>query len=285
MLELKNRKYIVETNQEFVSTETAIGTGKVVSTTACASLCTSSDECCTANYNTSTQDCHLNSCCFPDTRPSENGIIIKKVAKPNIDDIKTKPIDCDDLCQGSREGIYRIFPNGTNEGIDVYCELENGWTVFQQRVDDSEDFERNWSDYKNGFGNLSANFWLGNENIHKIVSGTNYSLRVDMEQIDNITAFAVYQTFNISDESSNYTLTISDHSGNASDALGVCSHGKFSTSNEKGGWWRSDKFPCYFFNLNIRYANLRWRNSYLNGFPLKYVSMKIKRLLLHGSET
>lgn len=79
MLELKNRKYTVETNQEFVSTETAIGTGKVVSTTACASLCTSDDECCTANYDTSSQDCNINSCCFPDTRPSENGIIIKKV--------------------------------------------------------------------------------------------------------------------------------------------------------------------------------------------------------------
>lgn len=46
-----------------------------------------------------------------------------------IVDIKTKPIDCGDLCQGSRDGIYRIFPNRTNEGIDVYCEIEDGWTV------------------------------------------------------------------------------------------------------------------------------------------------------------
>lgn len=83
--ELKNRKFTEEKSKEFASLETIIGIGKVISTTACASLCTSNDECCTANYNTSTQNCHLNRCCFPDTRPSENGIIIKKVAKPNMD--------------------------------------------------------------------------------------------------------------------------------------------------------------------------------------------------------
>ncbi|XP_071177426.1 fibrinogen C domain-containing protein 1-like [Mytilus edulis] len=159
---MKNRKFIVENNQAFVSTDSAIRTGKVVSPTACASLCTSEDECCTASYNKSTQECHLNSCCFLDTRPSENEIIIRKVAKPNMNDIKTKPIDCGDLCQGSRDGIYRIFPKRTNEGIDVYCEIEDGWTVIQRRADDSEDFTtRNWSEYKHGFGILSANFWLG----------------------------------------------------------------------------------------------------------------------------
>lgn len=82
--EMKNRKFIVENNQTFVSTDSAIGTGKVVSPTACASLCTSEDECCTASYNKSTQECHLNSCCFLDTRPLENEIIIRKVAKPNM---------------------------------------------------------------------------------------------------------------------------------------------------------------------------------------------------------
>ncbi|VDI84276.1 Hypothetical predicted protein, partial [Mytilus galloprovincialis] len=125
-----------------------------------------------------------------------------------------------------------------------------------------------------------------NENIHKIVAGTNYSLRIDMEQVDNITAFAVYETFNISDESSYYTLTVSDYSGNASDALRDCSNLKFSTSDKIGGWWHNDNFPCYLSNLNNRYAYLGWSKLTLqNGSPLKYVSMKIKRLLLHVSET
>ncbi|VDI84275.1 Hypothetical predicted protein [Mytilus galloprovincialis] len=280
---MKNRKFIVENNQAFVSTDSAIRTGKVVSPTACASLCTSEDECCTASYNKSTQECHLNSCCFLDTRPSENEIIIRKVAKPNMNDIKTKPIDCDDLCQGSRDGIYRIFPNRTNEGIDVYCEIEDGWTVIQRRADDSEDFStRNWSEYKHGFGILSANFWLGNGNIHKIVSGTNHLLKVDMKvSVDDSTAFALYQIFNISDESSNYTLTISNYSGNAGDAMRYDNNMQFSTFDRRGsntcrgGWWYGVN-RCDRVILNGLYSNIYWdKQLYIS--PLKSVSMKIKR--------
>ncbi|CAG2247859.1 unnamed protein product [Mytilus edulis] len=274
MLELKNRKYTVETNQEFVSTETAIGTGKVVSTTACASLCTSDDECCTANYDTSTQDCHLNSCCFPDTRPSENGIIIKKVAKPDEDDVKTKPMNCGDVCKGSDDGIYRIYPDGTNEGIEVYCELEDGWTVIQRRVDDSEDFNRSWLDYKHGFGNLSANFWLGNENIHKIVAGTNHSLRVDIENMDTGMYFADYHTFNVSDESSNYTLIIVDQSGK--DGQAICNNLQFSTSSDQNGWWHYASTCSDIYNLNKKYSKLIWNYGQYEKY-LKFASMKIKR--------
>lgn len=40
----------------------------------------------------------------------------------------------------------------------------------QRRLDGSVDFNRNWTEYVSGFGDLGQDteFWLGLENIHKL---------------------------------------------------------------------------------------------------------------------
>jgi hypothetical protein len=89
-----------------------------------------------------------------------------------------------------------------------------GWTIFQRRVDGSEDFYRNWTDYKTGFGNLSGEFWLGLDKIHRLSANGQNVLRVDLESFENETAHAVYDSFSIRNESEAYILNIDDYPGN-----------------------------------------------------------------------
>ena len=89
-----------------------------------------------------------------------------------------------------------------------------GWTVFQRRVDGSVDFYRNWVDYKNGFGNLSSEFWLGLDKIHRLSATGQNVLRVDLESFKNETAYAVYESFSVGNERLVYILNVGNYSGN-----------------------------------------------------------------------
>lgn len=70
-----------------------------------------------------------------------------------------------------------------------------GWTVIQRRLDGSVSFDRNWRDYRDGFGDLQSEFWLGNDHIHDLSTQADYSLRIDLEDWSNKHKHAVYQSF------------------------------------------------------------------------------------------
>ena len=61
-----------------------------------------------------------------------------------------------------------------------------------------EDFFRNWTAYKVGFGDSNREFWLGNEKIHQLTSSGNTELRVELEAHDGRTAWAEYNSFRFS---------------------------------------------------------------------------------------
>ncbi|XP_077966708.1 uncharacterized protein LOC120342008 [Styela clava] len=92
-------------------------------------------------------------------------------------------------------GVFEIYPEPTESSIKVYCDLVTdggGWIVFKRRMDGSENFYRNYSDYVKGFGKADREMWLGLKTLNLITNKYDCELRVDMKDWKNNTAYARY---------------------------------------------------------------------------------------------
>ena len=176
-----------------------------------------------------------------------------------------------------------------------------GWTVFQRRQDGSVDFYRNWTDYEDGFGNLTGEFWLGLNKIHRLTQEGSNTLRVDLGDFDGNTSYAQYSTFSVGNSITEYNLTVGGYSGTAGDGMindtdnetPNSHHGaRFSTRDNdhnncakvyQGAWWFN---ACFQSHLNgpyrhspiITYASgimwYDWKGWY---YSLKSSEMKTRR--------
>jgi len=159
--------------------------------------------------------------------------------------------------------------------------------VIQRRVDygePREDFNRDWADYKRGFGNLSQEFWLGNDNIHQLTKSGDKKLRVELEAHGGGTAWAEYSTFRVEGEDQGYRLHIGGYSGTAGNSMGEDNGNKFSTRDRdndewhrrscaqlsKGGWWFKN---CSYSRLNAVYYTTQ------NGAPSFTISPQFPKPL------
>lgn len=104
--------------------------------------------------------------------------------------------------------------------MDVLC--VNNWIILSQRFDGSLDFDRNWTDYKQGFGNSIAggNFWLGLERMHQLTTSASYRLRF-LLQADSTGQwyYADYDGLVVDSEVHKYRWYFGNYSGDAGDAL------------------------------------------------------------------
>ncbi|XP_023228825.1 techylectin-5A-like isoform X2 [Centruroides sculpturatus] len=127
-----------------------------------------------------------------------------------LDDV-IRPMDCEELKESGIEesGIYTVCPRGrTNEPLfPVYCDMEKDggdWTVFERRGDYGKPanyFYKNWEDYRQGFGELNKEFWLGLDKIHSLTAQGNYMLRIKMVKFEESgDYYAVYSNFKVGSE-------------------------------------------------------------------------------------
>jgi len=170
-----------------------------------------------------------------------------------------------------------------------------GWIIIHQHLGYTFNWNLSWADYKAGFGDIGADFWLGLEKMHLLTSSQPYRLRVEVQQNStNLWYSAEYWSFKIGDElNDKYRLKVSGYSGDAGDSLmykgggGRYKHNgmKFTTydqDNDKwngnncassrcGGWWyKACNKCCLTCSCNLRHywstmatdtADKRARNS------------------------
>ncbi|XP_013417615.2 fibrinogen-like protein A [Lingula anatina] len=228
---------------------------------SCTLQCSQTKGCRSWNfYQTRTiENCELNShkALSNDLLVSHGGVYYQ--------DIKEE-MDCNDL-YGAGVSTIKITGFGIKE---VYC--DNGWLVEMRRYDSTADFNRNWSQYKFGFGDPRQQFWMGNEALHAITKQGDYSLLINMLSCNGNYYYAKWNLFKVKSELMKYAvdnaLTIESYNTTNTDGLLQIRGGNFGTfdntdayspvSNKTcaeqngGGWWFKS---CTYFHLTGYYPD------------------------------
>jgi hypothetical protein len=154
-----------------------------------------------------------------------------------------------------------------------------------RRVDGIEDFNRTWDEYKNGFGSLDQNFWLGNELIHRLTA-TPQEVVFDIESDAGINTVVMYENFKVHSEDNKYKLTIDGYEiSHGNDAM-QDSNGMFFTTKDRdndehgencanisnGGWWHKSCAAAYLtgtYEPSEPEFRMRWSEWILSGAEIK----------------
>ena len=193
---------------------------------------------------------------------------------------------------------YPVIYRSEIPGLDtpILCDTitdGGGWIVIQRRSTGTVDFYRNWASYREGFGTLDNDFWLGNEKIHTITSSGDYELRVELEY-QGEAKFALYDRFALAGEDNNYAITVGAYGGTAGDSLTYHnghSFGTYDRDNDKNGancaekftgaWWYGHRY-CHISHLNGKWGNSNWKglswNSLTRDKSVSFSEMKIRRV-------
>ncbi|KAK6192354.1 hypothetical protein SNE40_003834 [Patella caerulea] len=201
---------------------------------------------------------------------------------------------CDQIITECSDGFLRgMAPHGykvasikpTTElaPYDVVCHFEyGGYTTIMSRENTccEQDFNRNWTDYVEGFGNVHGVYWLGLKKIYNLLMNhpvnilkvdTYYNLNKTNQQCSSF-----YENMALGDASADYGFHVDKL---VSWSKTVCGDSllsapsindrPFSTYDHDftshncpvrlaGGWWYADDPDCSEANINGRNNELKW---------------------------
>ena len=218
------------------------------------------------------------------------------------------PRDCKEVYQRgcTQDGVYTIDPHCPNQKpFKVYC--NNQYTVFQRRMDGSENFNRGWADYVLGFGLVWGEQWLGLEKIHCLTTRTaRTDMRIDMADFRGDKKYAYYNFFMVGNAASKYKLQVAGYSGTAGDSIlyrsgvdnlngmafsthdrdnDLWSGGNCAQNYKRGGWWYN---ACTLSELNGVYHHdttpRSWEAVLWNTFTPAYRSLKFTEMKLRARD-
>jgi hypothetical protein len=217
-------------------------------------------------------------------------------------------VSCNAWSHTTDSGLFRVSPTGGCE-FKVYCDMclvgGEGWIVIQRRRNGDVAFQnKNWTNYRTGFGDYLGEYWMGLQKIHELTRLGTYELFVGFQTggvLSTARYWAVYNSFSVGSEVTNYKLTLSpmnegrscmnnfdhlrqmhegqsfttydrDHDG--VDQVNCANH----TGRQFGGWWfggdnthNTDIRKCIDSNLNGRYYETGSDGGNGNGIKWKGV--------------
>ncbi|XP_017849990.1 fibrinogen-like protein 1 [Drosophila busckii] len=151
--------------------------------------------------------------------------------------------------------IRTIRVPGTEPFKVPFASKFSEWVVIQRRMDEYEEFGRDWEEYKHGFGDLRRNFWFGLEKLHLMTKFQPHELYILLEDFGNEKRYARYTNFSVGNEAQAYELlSVGEYSGDAGNALDTADdqtakNMKFSTQDRDND--KNDR------NLTVKRDELR----------------------------
>jgi len=213
----------------------------------------------------------------------------------------------------NKPGVYinKNFGGVKCSNTEVYCDSTSGrggWLVIQRRKDGLVDFDRDWVDYEDGFGDIKGEFWFGLSAMHVLTKQGQWELRIDYQLKNKTKGYLSYDTFKVGSADEQYMLTLSGfsastarndpfrNSGSIEPVYGPHSiiGSPFTTrdrdndnwdkncakhplgegvGSKSGGWWYN---RCTYIRLNTEYGNEH--AIWLNGmyYSVSFVEMKTR---------